>query len=148
VVFASDDVRNFHFYVVDHVDKMKDPRSVRTPNSHVRICAAVEFNPATNEIIDDHRFPGRPETNGALIHIDDPLCLQQIQVPLVDRIPLALEIGAVVAAASGALVPIEAEPAQTLVNCLHRLVSLPALVRVLYSQQKRSMIVPGEKPVK
>src|SRR5580692_12979729 len=127
---------------------MKDPRSVRASNSHVRICAAVKFNPAANKIIDDHRFPRRPETNGTLIHINDSLCLQQVQELLVDRIPLALEIWAVVAAASGALIPIEAEPAQTIVNRLHRLVSLPALVRILYSQQKRSLIVPGEKPVK
>ena len=25
VVFASDDVRNFHFQVVDHIDEMKNP---------------------------------------------------------------------------------------------------------------------------
>ena len=127
---------------------MKDPRSVRAPNSHIRIHAAVKFNPATDKIIDDHGFPRRPETNGALIHIDDPLCFQQVQVFLVDRIPLALEIGAVVAAASRALIPIEAKPAQTLVNYLHRLFSLPALVRILDPQQKRSLIMSGEKPVK
>src|SRR5690348_2048458 len=115
---------------------MKDPRSIRTPDRHVRICAAVKFDPAANDIIDDHRFPRRPETNSALIHVDDPLCLQKAQVLLVNRIPLALEIGTVIATASGALIPIEAEPAQTIVNRLHRLVSLPALVRILYSQQK------------
>ena len=112
MVFASDDVRDFHFDVVDDIDEMKDPRSVRTPNRHVRICAAVKFDPAANKVIHDHRFSRRPETNGALIHVNDTFCLEQVQVFLVDRITLALKIGPVVAANPGAFVPIEAKPAQ------------------------------------
>ena len=56
MVLASDDMRYFHFEVVDHVDKMKDPRTVRTSNGHVRIDASVKFDPTAHQVIDDHSF--------------------------------------------------------------------------------------------
>ena len=56
MVLPSDDVRNSHFQVVDHVDEMKNPGTVGAPNGHVRIHAAVKFDAATHQVIDNDRF--------------------------------------------------------------------------------------------
>ena len=35
MVFAANDVRNLHLDVVNHIDEMKDPRTIGTANGHV-----------------------------------------------------------------------------------------------------------------
>src|ERR1700722_18321245 len=147
MVLASDDVRNFHFEVVDNIYKMEDPRTVRTSNSHVWLHAAVEFDPATHHVIDDDRFAGRAETNGSLILINDILIVKQIQVILVDGIPFTLKIGTVLAAHPRSFIPLQTEPPQSLVNYLDRLMSLPVLIGILDPQEKRSLVVAREKPI-
>ena len=74
--------------------------------------------------------------------------MKQIKVFLIDRISLTLKIRAVVATYSRAFIPIEAKPAQSIVNYLNRLVSLTALVGVLNPQQKCPLVVAREEPIK
>ena len=41
MIFTADDMRNLHFHVVHDVDEMKNPRTVWTPQCHVRMRAGI-----------------------------------------------------------------------------------------------------------
>src|ERR1700730_825125 len=74
--------------------------------------------------------------------------MKQIKVSLIDRISLTLKVWTILPADSRTFVPVEAKPAQPIENYLNRLVPLPALVGILNPEQKRSLVMTREQPVK
>ena len=70
MILAANDVRDLHLEVVDHVDKMKNPRAIRTPDGHVGMrfdIVEIELNLAADEIIDYHGFPPATKAQSSLI---------------------------------------------------------------------------------
>ena len=88
-------------------------------------------------------LPRRAETPGAAILIKMAAGLEAVEVALIDDLALALEIGAVIAPFLGALIPIEPQPAQPIVNDLDCLDSIPSRVRVLHPKHKCAAVMPG-----
>ena len=73
MVFSADDVRDFHLDVVDHVDEMKNPGTVRPAHSHVGMRAGIgeiEIDFAADKIIDNHVLARRTEPQRAFIFKD------------------------------------------------------------------------------
>src|ERR1700742_1988265 len=99
---------------------MKDPRAVRASDGDVRIHAAIKFDPATNDVVYDDVFTWRAEPNRSFILVNDTLGLKQVQIFFVDGVSLALKIRAVLSTDSRAFVPIESQPAQSIINHLNR----------------------------
>src|SRR5215468_5610339 len=116
VVLSSNDVRDSHFGVIDHIHKMKDPGTVRTSYRHIRIVTSIKLDVATDQIIQDHRLTGRTKPNRTLIFVSQSLLLKPRQVAFVNFGPLALKIGAIIAASVGSLIPIKPQPTKSVVN--------------------------------
>src|ERR1700747_813233 len=128
VIFAADHVRDLHFDIVDNVHEMKNPRSIRAANGHIRFHSAIEFDASTHLIINHYRASRRskPECSSILIYV--VLILESLQVLFIDRVALALEIWPDPAPLSGPFVPLQSKPLQALINHLHRLVMFATLV--------------------
>ena len=70
VIFAPDDVGDFHLEVVDHVDEMKNPRAIGPPDRHVRVCLGirqVKIDLSADDIIDHDMFARGAKTNRAVL---------------------------------------------------------------------------------
>ena len=89
----------------------------------------------------------RAEAQGSGILVDHAFVLENLEVALVDGAAFALVIRAVVAALFGALVPVESEPAESVINGADRLLVVTFAVGVLDAQNKGSSGVAGVEPV-
>jgi len=119
MIFAADDVGNFHLDVVDHVHEMKNPGAVGSPNRHVRMRARIgqiEIDFAADKIVHDDVLPRRAEAQRALIFKNVAAVLKFLQVAFVDLSALTLKIGTEIPADVGAFIPIQSEPFEALVN--------------------------------
>ena len=70
MIFAANDVRDFHLDVVDHVDEMKNPGAVRPADGHVGMRARIgeiEIDLAADEIVDNDVLARRTEAQRALV---------------------------------------------------------------------------------
>ena len=65
------------------------------------------------------------------ILVNDSLCLEQIQILLIDGISFTLKVRTVLPTDSCAFIPIEAKPAQSIINHLNRLIPFSAFIRIL-----------------
>ena len=97
--------------------------------------------------MDGDAFARGAEAQRAGILVNHALVLEDFQVAFVNRSAFALVIGSVIAALLRALVPIESEPAQTVINPAHGLVVVALAIGVLDAQDKRSSGVAGVQPV-
>src|SRR5437763_4285937 len=114
MIFATHYERHFHFDIVDNVDEMKDPGSVRPANGHVRMSSRVsqiEINLATDEIVHHHVLAWRTKSQRALVFEDVATVLKFFQVAFVNISPLALKVRTEISSDVWPFVPIQAEPA-------------------------------------
>ena len=54
MIFAPDHVGDFHFQIVDHIHKMKNPRTIRPANGHVGVrsrIAQIEVDFAAHDVV-------------------------------------------------------------------------------------------------
>ena len=156
MVLAADDVADLHFDVVDDVDEMENPRAVGAADRHVRLHVAqrvdglgtVDFDVPADEVVHDDELAREFEAGRALVvEVDAVGGLEFGEVAFVDVVALALEVGAEVTALAGALVPVEAEPFQAVVDDLHGVDGVAGLVGVLDAQDELAAVVPREEPV-
>ena len=150
MVFAADDIGDLHFDIVDHIDEVENPRPVRAAHGHVGVSPGIreiENDGAADFVMDGDAFARGAETQRAGILVNHALVLKNFQVAFVNRSAFALVIGSVIAALLRALVPVESEPAQTVINPAHGLVVVALAIGVLDAQDKRSSGMAGVQPV-
>src|SRR5205823_13733563 len=110
MIFAANDVRDFHLEVVDHIYEMKNPRAVRAPDGHVGMRSGIgeiEIDLAADEIVDHDVFSRRTEAQSSLVFEDVASVLKFLQVVLVKFCPLALQIWPEISTDVRALVPVQ-----------------------------------------
>ena len=168
MVLAADDVRHVHRDVVDDIHEMEHRIAVRTHDDEILVLDAL--HPAANAVLDDDRralhlrdgllavlvehleaLPEQPEPDRAVLFVGAAGRDQPGDVLLVDRAALAVPVGTEIASAVftdlRALVPIEAEPAQAVVDQVEEGLAVAFLVRVLDPQDERAAGVTGIQPV-
>src|SRR5437762_1700258 len=109
MIFSSNYMRNFHLHVVNHVDEMKNPRTVRAADGHVRVdflVRKIEIDFAANEIINHDMLAGRTKPQRALIVEDVTGILQFLQITLVNFVALTLKIRPEISADVRPFIPI------------------------------------------
>src|SRR5204863_2853311 len=109
MIFASNDVRNFHFDVVNHVDEMENPRSIWPADCHIRMrsrIGEIEIDFAADKIVHDHMLTRRAETQSARVFEDVARVLKSLEVAFVNFGALALKVRTEIAADVRAFVPI------------------------------------------
>ena len=114
MVFAPDDVGDFHFDVVHDINEMENPRAVGPANRHVGIrlrIGQIELDAAANRIVDYNLLALEPKTDGALIVVNSAGSAQLLEIRAIDFFAFALEIGPEISARVRAFIPIQAEPA-------------------------------------
>ena len=85
MVFAANDMRDFHLDVVHHVHEMKNPRAVRTPDRHVGMRSRIrqiEIDFAADEVIDDDVLARGTEPERAIVFVNVAGGLQLTQIAL------------------------------------------------------------------
>ena len=150
VVLAADDIGDLHLDVVDDVDEMENPRAVGTADGHVGMGAGVgevEGDVAADFVADDDAFARGAEAQGAGVFVDHAFVLEDLEVALVDGAAFALAVGAVVAAFFRALVPVETEPAESVIDGPHGLFVVALAVGILDAQDEGATGVAGVEPV-
>src|SRR5436190_22981375 len=68
MVLAPDDMRDFHFDVVDHIDEVKNSRAVGPTDRHIGMVAwicEIEIDFAADDVIDYHVLTLRAKTERA-----------------------------------------------------------------------------------
>jgi hypothetical protein len=70
VIFAPNHVRDLHLYVVNDIHEVKNPRPVWTPDCHIGLHAAIEFDATANQVIDHDRPARRSETHRSVVYVD------------------------------------------------------------------------------
>src|SRR6266567_2413148 len=151
MIFAANHVRDFHLEVVDHVDEMKNPGTIRTANGHIGMRSGIgeiEIDSPANEIIDNDMLARRTKSQSSLVLENVAVVLKLFEVALVKVRAFALQIRPEIAAHVGAFVPIEAEPSQTSVNCRRCFFDLARFVRVFDAENEFAAVMPREEPVK
>src|SRR5262245_1244208 len=113
MIFAPDHVGDFHFEIVDHVDEMKNPRAVWTPDRHVGVrggIAEIEIDSSGYEIVHDDVLAWRPKPQRPVVFEYVTGVLKFVQVTLVEFCAFALQIRTELAAAARPLIPIHPIP--------------------------------------
>ena len=70
MIFAPDDVADFHLEVVDHIDEVKNPRAIRPADRHVRDAfrdSSGQIDPPADDVIDHDMLARRTKTDRALL---------------------------------------------------------------------------------
>ena len=109
MIFASNDVRNFHFDVVNHVDEMENPRTIWPADCHVRMRAGIgeiEIDFAADKIVHDHVLTRRAETQRARVFEDVARVLKLLEVAFVNFGALALKVRTEITADVRAFIPV------------------------------------------
>src|SRR5580692_1741687 len=141
-------MRYFHFDIVNHVNEMEDPRPIWSADRHVGLHTAIEFDPATDDIVNQHGTLRRTKPNCALVRIYVPFFLKNLEILLVDCTPFALKIRTEFSSFVSALIPFESKPAESFVDHSNRILTFATLVRVFDSEHKDALIVSGKEPIK
>ena len=108
----------------------------------------VELDAPADLVFDHHRLARRAEAPCAAVFIEVPAGLEPVEVALVDRFALALEVRPVRSAFQRAFVPLQPEPAQPVEDHLHRLGRIPRAIGIFYPQHESAAGVASPKPVK
>ena len=164
VVFAADHVRDPHLDVVDDVDEVEDRFAVGAEDDEVAVFDAGDL--AADQVVQHHRrgvdllvillqvlvVGGgagalEAEPPGAVLLIGAALGGELLELGLVESGALRLEVGAVVAADLGPLVPIHAQPAHRVEDHLQEGVGVALLVGVLDAEDELAARVTGVEPV-
>ena len=95
----------------------------------------------------DDRLARQLEAYGPFVLVHGAGGLELIEVAHVDRVALALKVRPAVPTDARALVPVEAEPFQAVVDELHRLNGVARLVRVLDAQDELAAGMTGVEPI-
>ena len=150
VVFAADDVGDFHFQVVDDIDEVEDVGAVGAFDDHVwrvGFIAVVDGDFAADEVVHGDGFAIEFEAPSAVVLVDAVGVDEFLEPTVVDIEAFALEVGAEVAAFLRALVPIEAEPVHAVEDCLFGGFGVTGFVGVFDAEDEGSAEVAGEEPV-
>ena len=169
VVFAADDVGDFHLDIVHHVHKVEDVGAIRALHYHVRgvvLVVVVHRDIAADHIVQGHHalaleaetpygaFAGTGDFIAFLIafvgggafvyaaHVHELL-----EVAVVDILALALEVGGIVAAFAFAFIPIKPQPAHTGEDSFHGIFNVAFLVGVFDAEHESATHLAGEKVV-
>ena len=100
-----------------------------------------------DQVLDHDMFARRTKSEGACVFENVPAIFQFRQIPLINFVSLALEIGTVLSAFMRSFIPVQSKPAQPLVDGSSRFLRVPRLVGVFDSKNKRAPVMPGKKPV-
>jgi hypothetical protein len=150
MIFAANDVRDFHLKIVDHIHEMKNPRAIRPPDGHVGMRSGIgeiEIDFSADEVVHDDVFARRTKAQSSLVLEDVASVLKFLQVALVKFCALALQIWSKIAAHMRALVPVQAEPFQSIVNCGRRFFDMARSVGVFNAQNEFAAVMPRKEPV-
>src|SRR6059058_6125447 len=104
MVLASDDMRDFHFDVVDHIYEVKNPRAVGPADRHIGMGAwicEIEIDFAADDVIEHHVLTRRAKTKRARIFEIMAGILKLFQIPLVNIGSFALQIRSGISATCG-----------------------------------------------
>src|SRR5438046_2105829 len=150
VVLASDDMRDFHFDVVDYIDEMKNPRAVGPADRHIGMGAwicKIEIDFATDDVIDHHVLTRRAKTECARVFENMAGVLKLFQILLVNIRSFALQIWSEISAHMRTFIPIEAEPAQSFINRGGGFFSIARSIGVLDAQNEFAVVMSREEPI-
>ena len=150
VVLTADHMRELHFDVVHDIHKMKNKRSIRTPNRHVgvrRRIRHIELDPPTHHVLHHHRLARRAKTNRPAVLIHMSTSLQAGQVFCVNVRTLALPVRTEIPALVRTLIPIQTQPFQPVVDDLMSLRRVAFLIRVLDPENQFPAMAPRVEPV-
>ena len=118
VILAAQDVADFHFEIIHHIDEVEHIGTIGTFHHHVRgvgFIAVVDGDFTADQVLHGDRFAGKLESPGAIILVDAFIGAQFLKPLVIELIALALVIGTVVttgrAVRVGALVPVQPKPA-------------------------------------
>ena len=158
VIFATNDVRDAHLQIINHVHEVEHRLAIRTHDDEVRIdrLAVRQFaaDIAHHQIGDRDRLPLHLELDRALVLVGQPTGQERFDAKLVVLAPLTLEVRSTVAfarpggvAGDWSLVPFKPQPAQPLENHIDRLLRVARGVRVFNPQDERAARMPRIQPV-
>src|SRR4030095_4759608 len=151
MVLAPDDMRDFHFDVVDHIHEVKNPRAVGAADRHIGMGAwicEIEIDFAADEVIDHHVLTRRAKTERARIFENVATILKFLQIAFVNLRSLALQIRSHISNGVTTLVPIEAKPAQSFIDRSGGLFGVACSVGVLDAQNEFAAMMSREEPIK
>src|SRR5712671_2081541 len=143
MIFATDNVGNFHLEIVHDIDKVKDRVAVAADDDKVRL---LEFpvgklarHGAGNQIIHHDRLARHLETNRTITLVRQAR-IEKLPAPLpVILGALRLEVRA--------LIVVQAEPFQTVEDSIERLFSVARGVGVFDAQYERAAGMARVEPV-
>src|SRR5205814_2036691 len=150
MVLAPDDMQDFHFDVVDHIDEVKNPRTVWPTDRHIGMGAwicEIEIDFAADDVIDHHVLTRRAKTERARVFENMAGVLKLFQIPLVNIRSLALQIRSEISAHMRTFIPIEAEPAQSFINRGGCFFGIARSISVLDAQNEFAVVVSREEPI-
>src|SRR5205823_3569372 len=150
MVLAADDMRDFHLDVVDHIDKVKNPRAVGSADRHIgmgpRICE-IEVDFAADDVIEHRVLTRRAKAERARIFKNVARTPKLFQIPLVNIRSFALQIRSEISAGMRAFIPIETEPAQPFINRGGGFFSIARSIGVLDAQNEFAAVMSREEPI-
>src|SRR5207244_4115269 len=150
MVLAPDDMRDFHFDVVDHIDEVKNPRAVGPAYRHIGMGAwicEIEIDFAADDVIDRHVLTRRTKTERARIFKNVARILKLFQIPLVNIRSFALQIRSEISAGMRTFIPVEAEPAQSFINRRGGFFGIARSIGVLDAQNEFAVVMSREEPI-
>ena len=139
MIFAANDVRDFHLDVVDHVDEMKNPGAVRPAHGHVRMRSGIgqiEIDLAADEIVDNDVFARRTKAQRSGVFEKVTGLLQLPHIAFINFRALTLKIRAEISTGVRTFIPIETEPAKPIVNGAGRFLGIARAIRVFNPQHQ------------
>ena len=139
MVVAAQHVGDLHVDVVDHDGKVVQGRAIGAQNHEIADVLAFETDASVHRVVPRQLAGGDAQPDRVLLHVGLPLFQQLIGDLLVTGESSALE--------DGRLVPVEAEPGETVKNDLGVFIGGTGLVGVLDAKQKLSALAAGEQPV-
>src|SRR5204863_2072351 len=150
MVLAPDDMRDFHFDVVDHIDEVKNPRAVGPADRHIGMGAwicEIKIDSAADDVIDHHVLTRRAKTERARIFENMAGVLKLFQIPLVNIRSLALQIRSEISAHMRTFIPIETEPAQSFIDRGGCFFGIARSIGVLDAQNEFAVVMSREEPI-
>src|SRR5438046_4731366 len=150
MVLASDDMRDFHFDVVDHIDEVKNPRAVGPADRHIGMGAwicEIKIDFAADDVIDHHVLTRRAKTERACVFENMAGVLKLFQIPLVNIRSLALQIRSEISAGMRTFIPIETEPAQSIIDRGSGFFGIARSIDVLDAQNEFAVVMAREEPI-
>ena len=148
VVFATDDVGDLHFDVIDDIDEVKDVGAVWPTDGLVGLLGGCEMHVSTNEVSDGDGLAAELETNGSIFLGVGATCgFESREVGVIDALTLTLKIGAKITTDFRALIPVDPQPAQSIKDRLTSRFGVARFVGVLNAEDEFAAAIPRIEPV-